>query len=172
MPIAPAGLPSTLLEPRPDIAAAERQVAAANAQIGVAISAYFPDLTLTGGSGASASGLAGLFSAGASFWSLGADVTETLLDFGLRRGQVAAARASYDQQVATYRQTVLTAFQGVEDSLAALRIYQQQEAVLLETRPPPRQALQLTLAEYREGTVDYTTVITAQAARSRLRSTC
>ena len=164
IPVPPAGLPSTLLERRPDIAAAERQVAAANAQIGVAISAFFPNLTLTGDSGSSASSLAGLFNSATSFWSLGADVTETLLTFGLRRAQVAAARAFYDQEVANYRQTVLVAFQGVEDSLAALRIYQQQEAVLLQTEAAARQAVQLTLAEYREGTVDYTTVITAQAA--------
>jgi NodT family efflux transporter outer membrane factor (OMF) lipoprotein len=163
VPIPPAGLPSTLLERRPDIAAAERQVAAANAQIGVAVSAYFPDLTLTGNSGGSASSLAGLFNSATSFWSLGANVTETLLAFGLRRAQVAAARAFYDQEVANYRQTVLIAFQGVEDSLAALRIYQQQEAILLQTEAAARQAVQLALAGYREGTVDYTTVITAQA---------
>lgn len=164
VPVPPAGLPSTLLERRPDIAAAERQVAAANAQIGVAISAYFPDLTLTGDGGGSAGNLANLLKSATSFWSLGADVTESLLTFGLRRAQVAAARAVYDEQVANYRQTVLTSFQGVEDSLAALRIYQQQEALLLETEAASRQAVQLALAEYREGTVDYTTVITAQAA--------
>ena len=163
VPVAPAGVPSTLLQRRPDIAAAERQVSSANAQIGVAISAYFPDLTLSGDYGGSAANLGNLFKLGATLWSLGADVSETLLDFGLRRAQVAAARAVYDEDVANYRQTVLTAFQGVEDELAALRVLQQQQAVLLQTEAAARQAVQLDLAEYREGTVDYTTVITAQA---------
>ncbi|MDB5446713.1 MAG: transporter [Phenylobacterium sp.] len=163
VPVPPISLPSTLLERRPDIAVAERQVASANAQVGVAISAYFPSLTLSGAYGESASSLGNLFNAATSFWSLGAAVSETLLDFGFRRGQVAAARAFYDEQVATYRQTVLTAFQSVEDELAAARIFQQQEAVLLQTEAAARETVQLTLAEYRAGTVDYTTVITAQA---------
>jgi NodT family efflux transporter outer membrane factor (OMF) lipoprotein len=163
VPVPPAGLPSTLLERRPDIAAAERQVAAANAQIGVAISAYFPNLTLTGDYGASANDLGRLFSAATSFWALGADVSETLLAFGLRHAQVAAARALYDEQVANYRQTVLVAFQGVEDSLAALRILQQQEAVQLQTEATARETVRLVLAQYRAGTVDFTTVVTAEA---------
>jgi NodT family efflux transporter outer membrane factor (OMF) lipoprotein len=163
VPVPPAGLPSTLLERRPDIAAAERQVAAANAQIGVAISAYFPNLTLTGDYGASANDLGRLFSAATSFWAVGADVSETLLAFGLRRAQVAAARAVYDEQVANYRQTVLVAFQGVEDSLAALRILQQQEAVQLQTEATARETVRLVLAQYRAGTVDFTTVVTAEA---------
>lgn len=163
VPIPPAGLPSTLLERRPDVASAERKVASANAQIGVAISAYFPDLTLSGEYGGSASNLADLFKSATSLWSLGADVSETLLDFGARRAQVAEARAGYDEAVASYRQTVLTAFQGVEDELAALRILQEQEAVLLQAEAAARQTVQLDLLEYREGTVDYTTVITAQA---------
>lgn len=163
VPIPPAGLPSTLLERRPDVASAERKVASANAQIGVAISAYFPDLTLSGEYGGSAGNLADLFKSATSLWSLGADVSETLLDFGARRAQVAEARAGYDEAVASYRQTVLTAFQGVEDELAALRILQEQEAVLLQAEAAARQTVQLDLLEYREGTVDYTTVITAQA---------
>jgi NodT family efflux transporter outer membrane factor (OMF) lipoprotein len=159
VPVAPAGVPSTLLERRPDIAAAERQVAAANAQIGVAISAYFPTVTLSASAGAS-----GLLSSSAGLWSLGASAGETLLDFGFRRAQVSAARALYDEEVAFYRQTVLTAFQGVEDELAALKVYQEQQDVVVQAEAEARQAVQLDLAEYRAGTVDYTTVLTAQAA--------
>jgi NodT family efflux transporter outer membrane factor (OMF) lipoprotein len=164
VPVVPAGVPSTLLQRRPDIAAAERRVSSANAQIGVAIAAYFPDLTLSGQNGASGANLAGLFSAGAGFWSVGADLSATLLDFGQRRAQVAAARALHDEDVASYRQTVLTAFEGVEDQLANLRVFQQQEAVLLQNEAAANEAARLALAEYRDGVVDYTTVITAQAA--------
>jgi NodT family efflux transporter outer membrane factor (OMF) lipoprotein len=164
VPVVPAGMPSALLERRPDIATAERQVASANAQIGVAISSYYPDLTLSGSAGGAGGGLGNLFSGGASLWSIGASVTETLLDFGARHAQVEAARATYDEQVANYRQTVLTAFEGVEDQLAALRVFQQQEAVALQAEAEARKAVQLDLADYREGTVDFTTVLTAQNA--------
>jgi NodT family efflux transporter outer membrane factor (OMF) lipoprotein len=164
VPVVPAGVPSALLQRRPDIAAAERQVSSANAQIGVAIAAYFPDLTLSGQSGVSGGNLASLFSAGTGLWSVGADLSATLLDFGQRRAQVAAARATYDEDVASYRQTVLTAFEGVEDELANLRVFQQQEAVLLQNEAAANEAVRLDLAEYAEGVVDYTTVITAQAA--------
>ncbi len=151
VPVAPAGVPSTLLQRRPDIAAAERQVSSANAQIGVAIAAYYPDLTLSAGYGASSGDLAGLVSAGTSLWSVGADLSTTLLDFGQRRAQVAAARALYDEDVASYRQTVLTAFEGVEDELAALRVFQQQQEVLVQNEAAAREAVELDLAEYREG---------------------
>lgn len=164
VPVAPAGVPSTLLQRRPDVAAAERQVSAANAQVGVAIAAYFPDLTLTGQYGNSTSNLGRLFDASHSLWSFGANVSETLLDFGLRRAQVQAARAAYDQQVAAYRQTVLTAFEGVEDQLAASRVYQDQEQAQLENEAAAREALRLDLADYREGTIDYNTVLVAQVA--------
>ena len=163
VPVAPASVPSTLLQRRPDIAAAERQVSSANARIGVAIAAYFPDLTLSGQYGASGGNLAGLFDAGTGLWSVGADLSATLFDFGQRHAQVAAARALYDADVASYRQTVLTAFEGVEDELANLRIFEQQEAVLLQNEAAANEAVRLDLAEYREGVVDYTTVITAQA---------
>jgi len=164
VPVVPADVPSTLLQRRPDIAAAERQVSSANAQIGVAIAAYFPNLTLSGQYGASGGNLAGLFSAGTGLWSVGADLSATLLDFGQRRAQVASARALYDEDVASYRQTVLTAFEGVEDELADLRVFEQQETVLLQNEAAANEAVRLDLAEYREGVVDYTTVITAQAA--------
>ena len=163
VPTPPVAVPSTLLQRRPDIAAAERQMQSGNALIGVAMTAYYPDLTLSGDYGFAASNLGRLFNASSSVWSFGASGAETLLDFGLRHAQVAAARAVYDQDVASYRQTVLTAFQGVEDELAALRIYQQQEAALLATEDAARKTVKLDLDEYREGTIDYTTVITAQA---------
>lgn len=165
VPTAPVTVPSTLLERRPDIAAAERRMASGNALIGVAVSAYYPDVTLTGDVGTAASSVGRLFSASTLLWSLGADATETLIDFGARKAQVRAARAVYDEDVAAYRQTVLTAFQGVEDELAALRIYQAQEAVLLQTEAAARQTVKIDLAEYREGSVDYTTVIAAEATQ-------
>ncbi|HEV7385516.1 MAG TPA: TolC family protein, partial [Phenylobacterium sp.] len=123
-----------------------------------------PDVTLSGDYGSAASSLGRLFKASSTLWSFGADATETLLDFGLRRAQVRAARAGYDQGVAAYRQTVLTAFQGVEDQLAALRIYQREQEILLLSEQAARQTVKLDLAEFREGTVDYTTVIAAQAS--------
>ncbi len=162
VPTPPVMVPSTLLERRPDIAAAERQMASGNALIGVAVSAYYPDLTLTAEYGSAASNLGHLFTASSTLWSFGADAAETLIDFGLRRAQVRAARAVYDQDVAGYRQTVLTAFQGVEDQLSSLRIYQQQEEVLIRTEDVDHKTVQLDLDEFKEGTVDYLTVLTAQ----------
>jgi NodT family efflux transporter outer membrane factor (OMF) lipoprotein len=164
VPTPPLAVPSTLLERRPDIAAAERRMASGNALIGVAVSSYFPDVTLSGDYGAATSSLGRLFTASSTLWSFGADAAETLLDFGARRAQVRAARAGYDEDVAVYRQTVLTAFQGVEDELAALRIYQQEQDVLLLTEQAAQQTVKLDLDEFREGTVDYTTVIAAQAS--------
>ncbi len=163
VPVAPTGLPSELLERRPDIAAAERTMAAANAQIGVAIAAYFPDITLSGSYGSQTSNFAKLFSAPTLIWSLGADVSESILDFGARSAQVEQARAAYDSDVANYRQTVLTGFQQVEDELATLRILQQQAAVEDEVVKTAREAARLTLNQYKAGTVPYSSVITAQA---------
>lgn len=163
VPVAPVSVASTLLQRRPDIAASERRMASSNALIGVAVSAYFPDLTLSGQGGTQGSTLGSLFSAATSLWSFGGQLTETLLDFGARKAQVRGARAAYDESVASYRQTVLTAFQGVEDELAALRVYQEEEEVLLRTQASAREAVRLDLNQYKEGTVDYTTVITAQA---------
>jgi NodT family efflux transporter outer membrane factor (OMF) lipoprotein len=162
-PPVPIAVPSTLLERRPDVAGAERRMAAANAQIGVAVSAYFPTVTLTGEYGTTG-GLGSLFGAAGNVWSLGGNALETLVDFGARRAQVREARAAYDATVATYRQTVLTAMQGVEDELAALRVYGQENEVLLRTEQSAHQAVQLDLNEYKEGTVDYTTVISAQVS--------
>jgi len=163
VPVAPVGVASELLERRPDIAGAERRMASANAQIGIAVSAYYPNLTLSGSYGSGASSLGSLFAAGTSLWSVGGALADTLIDFGARRAQVRASRAAYDEAVATYRQTVLTAFQGVEDELSALRVLQDEEDTLLRTQDSAKQAVQLDINEYKQGTVDYTTVITAQA---------
>ena len=163
VPVIPAGMPSSLLERRPDIAAAERRMAAANAQIGVAIAAYFPDLTLNGSYGFASNVVSGLLKSPNSVWSAGASATETLLDFGARPAQVRQARAAYDAALANYRQTVLTAFQQVEDEIATLRILERQVDVQEQTVKSADLAVQLTLNQYRAGTVAYTAVVTAQA---------
>jgi NodT family efflux transporter outer membrane factor (OMF) lipoprotein len=163
VPVIPTGVPSSLLERRPDVAAAERRMAAANAQIGVAIAAYFPDLTLTGTYGFASHVVSGLVSAPNNFWSVGAAASDTLLDFGARPAQVRQVRAAYDGTVANYRQTVLTAFQQVEDELSTLRILEQQVEVQEQTVQSANLAVQLTLNQYRAGTVAYTAVVTAQA---------
>jgi NodT family efflux transporter outer membrane factor (OMF) lipoprotein len=165
VPVAPTGVASTLLQRRPDVAAAERTVDYANAQIGVAESAFYPTLTLSGSAGYDANTLGSLFNASSSLWSVGASAADTLLDFGLRRAEVRAARAVYDEDVAAYRQTVLTAFQNVEDELAALRVYEQQEQVELEYEKAAKEAVQLDLNEYKAGIVDYTTVISAETSQ-------
>jgi len=162
VPVIPTGVPSALLERRPDIAAAERQMAAANAQIGVAVSAYFPDLSLNGSFGYASNVVSGLVKAPNNLWSFGGSATDTLLDFGARPAQVRQARAAYDAAVANYRQTVLAAFQQVEDELATLRILEKQVEVQEQTVKDANLAVQLTLNQYKAGTVAYTSVITAQ----------
>jgi len=163
VPVAPTGVPSTLLERRPDVAAAERTMASANAQIGVAIAAYFPDLTLTGSYGFSSSVINGLITTPNNVWSFGGTLADTVLDFGARSAAVRQARATYDAAVANYRQAVLTAFQQVEDQLVALRILEQQYAVQDRTVKSANEAVRLTINEYKAGTVAYTAVVTAQA---------
>jgi len=138
-------------------------MAAANAQIGVAIAAYFPDLTLSGSYGFAADAVSGLFRAPNAVWSFGGNATETLLDFGARSAQVRQTRAAYDAAVANYRQAVLTAFQQVEDQLATLRILEQQYAVQDTTVKSANEAVRLILNEYKAGTVAYTAVVTVQA---------
>jgi NodT family efflux transporter outer membrane factor (OMF) lipoprotein len=165
VPNVPAGLPSTLLERRPDIAAAERTMAQQNALIGVAIAAYYPDISLTADYGfAGGNPVAKLFRAANRIWSLGANASETLLDAGERDAAVKAAEASYDASVADYRQTVLTAFQQVEDELSSLRILEQQAGAEAEAVSAAQRSLDIALNEYRAGTVAYTTVVTAQTA--------
>ena len=162
VPVVPPGVPSVLLERRPDIAGAERRVAAQNALIGVAVAAYFPDITLSGFYGWIGPQLWPVAAANEA-WQVAGTATETLIDGGLRRSQVAGAEASYYEAVAIYRQTVLTAFQQVEDQLSNLRILGQQQRVQDEAVSLSRQAVEITLNEYRAGTVSFTTVVQAQA---------
>ncbi len=165
VPVFPTDLPSSLLERRPDIAGAERRMAAANAQIGVAEAAYFPDLTLSASYGYSSSTLGKLFQLPNSIWSVGPSLAATLLNGGATSAQVEQARAAYDQSVANYRQTVLTGFQQVEDNLASLRILEDQAKIQADTVASAREAERLTINQYKAGTVDYTSVVTAQATR-------
>jgi NodT family efflux transporter outer membrane factor (OMF) lipoprotein len=163
IPVSPPDLPSQLLERNPTVAANERAMASANAKIGVAIAGYFPNFTLGGSYGQQSNFLHTLFTAANSVWSFGlTNVTLPIFNGGLTAAQVAAARALYDQTVATYRQSVLVAFQQVEDELAASRILEEQAAVQDRAVAAAREAEQLALNQYRAGTVDYTTVITAQ----------
>ncbi|PVX71645.1 NodT family efflux transporter outer membrane factor (OMF) lipoprotein [Paraburkholderia unamae] len=165
LPAIPTGVPSTLLQRRPDIATAERQMASANAAIGVAVAAYYPAISLTALDGFTQSPLSGLLHMSNYVWSLGASATQTLFDGGQRSGQVAAARASYDAAVANYRGTVLTAFQGVENDLSGLRILAQQAEVLESAVRDATRGAQIAQNEYEAGTVDYTTVATALATQ-------
>jgi len=162
-PPVPVGVPSELLERRPDIASAERQVAAANEQIGIAIAAFYPNLSLTGGGGLESTSLAKWFTWPSRFWSVGAQLADTLFDAGRRRGVVTEQQAAYDATVAAYRETVLTAMQQVEDNLAALRILAGEADKVQQTVQAARRALDISSAQYRAGTVDYLAVITAQA---------
>jgi len=164
IPVVPTGLPSTLLQRRPDISEAERRMQAANAQIGVAEAAFYPDVTLSGAFGYGSTAVGELFTASSEAWSLGASVVETVFDGGLRSAQVAATRATYDQSVADYRQTVLTGFQQVEDQLSTLRILEQEAAVEDAAVQSSHEATVTALNEYEAGITAYTTVITAQAA--------
>jgi NodT family efflux transporter outer membrane factor (OMF) lipoprotein len=158
----PAGLPSELLERRPDIAAAERLVAAANAEIGLAQTAYYPTLTLSASGGVESNSITTWLSWPARFWSLGPALAETLLDFGRRRAQVQGAEAAYDATVASYRQTVLTAFQEVEDNLAALRILDREAVEQDVAVKSSAESLHLEMDRYKSGTVSYLDVITTQ----------
>jgi NodT family efflux transporter outer membrane factor (OMF) lipoprotein len=165
LPSVPVGIPSTLLQRRPDIAVAERQMAAANAAIGVAEAAYYPTLTLSAADGFTQSPLAGLLHAANHVWSLGADATENLFQGGLTHAQVAAAKAAYEATVANYRGTVLKALQNVEDDLAGLRVLAEQSEVLDSAVHDATRGSEIALNEYRAGTVDYTTAAAAQATQ-------
>jgi NodT family efflux transporter outer membrane factor (OMF) lipoprotein len=161
-PEVPVGLPSTLLERRPDIAAAERQVAAANSQIGVAKAAYYPDLTLSASAGFESTGITNWFTWPSRFWSLGPSLAQTLFDAGARRGLTEQAQASYDAAVANYRQTVLTDFQTVEDNLSALRILGQELGQEHEATASSQYYLDLATTRFRTGIDSYLNVITAE----------
>ena len=163
-PPVPIEVPSELLERRPDIAGSERQVAAANEQIGIAMAAFYPNLSLTGSAGLESSSLAKWFTWPSRVWSVGPQLAETLFDAGRRRGIVAEERAAYDATVAGYRQTVLTAMQQVEDNLAALRILEGEAGKVQQTVQSATRALDVSSAQYKAGTASYLTVITSQAA--------
>lgn len=163
-PAIPALLPATLLERRPDIAAAERRVAAANAQIGVAQAAFFPALIFAAAGGYQNSTFSNLISAPNRLWSLGPTLALTLFDAGARSAQKAQASAAYDKAVATYRQTVLTAFQEVEDNLAAWRILGEEEEYQRAAAAAAAESLRLSENQYQAGTVSYLNVVVAQAS--------
>jgi NodT family efflux transporter outer membrane factor (OMF) lipoprotein len=165
VPTVPAGVPSVLLERRPDVAEAERKMAAANAQIGVAKAAYFPSLTLSGSDQYTSSKWSHLISLPNRAWSLGPTLAETLFDAGARSAQVRQARAVYESNAASYRQTVLSGFEQVEDQIATLRILEQQSVVEESAVKAAREAEALTLNQYKAGTVPYSSVITAQTTR-------
>jgi NodT family efflux transporter outer membrane factor (OMF) lipoprotein len=162
LPSVPVGVPSTLLQRRPDVAVAERQMAAANAAIGVAKAAYYPSLTLSGAAGFSQSPLAGLLHAANHVWSLGANATETLFQGGEHVAEVAAAKAAYEATVANYRSTVLTALEDVENDLSGLKILAEQGTALESAVKDSTRGAEIALNEYKAGTVDYTTVAIAQ----------
>lgn len=161
-PPTPPGVPSTLLERRPDIAAAERRMAAANAQIGVAKAAYFPSLTISASGGYQSSSFADWISLPNRFWSVGPSAALTLFDGGARSAQTDQAVAAYDQNVAAYRQTVLGAFQEVEDNLVALHLLAEQAKVQNEAVDAAQESLKIAMNQYKAGTVSYLNVVTAQ----------
>jgi NodT family efflux transporter outer membrane factor (OMF) lipoprotein len=158
----PVALPSQLLERRPDIATSERQVAAANANVGIAQTAFYPTLTLSATAGDIANNLQNLLKWGARTWSAGPSLSQTLFDFGRRSATVQNVQATYDATVAGYRQTVLSAFQEVEDDLAALRYLAEEQAQEAETVAAAQQSLDLELDRYKAGTDSYLNVITTQ----------
>jgi NodT family efflux transporter outer membrane factor (OMF) lipoprotein len=162
VPVTPPGLPSQLLERRPDIAAAERRVALANANIGVARAAYYPTLLLSASGGANAAGLASLFDTPSRVWSLGAALAQSVFDGGARRAHDAQAVAAYDAAVAQYKQTVLSSFQQVEDNLAALRVLDRETDYQARAVQASQLAERLALTQYRAGTASYLSVVTAQ----------
>jgi len=161
-PQVPLAMPSALLERRPDIAIAERQMAALNEQVGIAEAAYYPTLTLSGGAGLASSSFVNLFTWAGRFWTAGAVLSDTLFDAGKRRGQLNVAKADFDAAMADYRQTVLTAFQQVEDNLSTLRILEQETGATNETVKAARTALDITTAQYKAGTANYLQVETQQ----------
>jgi NodT family efflux transporter outer membrane factor (OMF) lipoprotein len=163
IPAIPVGLPSTLLERRPDIAAAERMMQEENAAIGVAIGGYYPDLTLSGAYGYIGDPFIRQIAGANPAWSYGLSLAQTLFNGGLTDAQVAAARAAYDASAGSYRQTVLSAFQQVEDDLVAIRVLSLEAKVQIEAVKAAEQAVQIAINEYQAGTQNFTTVVTAEA---------
>lgn len=169
VPDVPVGVPSTLLQRRPDIAAAERRVANANAQIGVAQAAYYPSFSLSASGGTTASRVSELFAAPAGLWSFGLSAAQVLFKGGALDARSDGARAAYDQTVARYRQVVLSAFQNVEDQLASSRALQTQQGLRAQASSAADQVEQQVLNRYRSGQVSYTEVITAQTTALNAR---
>ena len=169
VPDVPVGVPSTLLQRRPDIAAAERRVANANAQIGVAQAAYYPGLSLSASGGTTASRVAELFTAPAGLWSFGLSAAQVLFKGGALDARSDGARAAYDQTVARYRQVVLSAFQNVEDQLSGTRVLQIQQGLRVQASIAADQVEQQVLNRYRSGQVSYLEVITAQTTALNAR---
>jgi NodT family efflux transporter outer membrane factor (OMF) lipoprotein len=164
VPPIPPALPSTLLQRRPDISGAERRVQAANAQIGVQVSAYFPTISLTGSYGFASSSLGSLFNSSNSLWSYGASLAETVFDAGARHARVNEAKATHDQTVAKYRETVLEALQNVEDELTATRVLAAQSALRQQASTAADAAETIVFNQYKSGQVAYSDVVTAQTA--------
>jgi NodT family efflux transporter outer membrane factor (OMF) lipoprotein len=161
-PSIPVDMPSTLLERRPDIAQAERQVASANASIGVQVAGYYPQLTINASTGLTSVRLADLFSGPSFLWSVGPVLAQTVFDAGATHGRVQEARANYDATVANYRLVVLTAFQQVEDGLSGLEILRNEDEAQAQAVKSAQQSLDISSNQYKAGTADYLTVITAQ----------
>jgi NodT family efflux transporter outer membrane factor (OMF) lipoprotein len=164
-------MPTTLLERRPDIAAAERRMQAANAQIGVQTAGYFPDLSISGQYGFQANTLQKLITATANSWSYGAALTQTIFDAGAISAKVRQAKASYDSAVANYRQTVLTAFQQVEDNIAAMRVLETEYNIDIASSRDADEAEKIANNQYQAGQVDFTTVVVAQNTALAARRT-
>ena len=171
LPDAVATVPSELLQRRPDIAAAERRMASANAQIGIAVAAYYPTISLSGSLGERGTSLGDLFSLPNRFWSLGPAIALSLFDGGARDASKAQSLAAYDQTVAAYRQTILTAIQEVEDNLSTLRVLAEELVVQQQAVLAAQEALTITLNQYQAGTVSFLNVTTAQTAEYSARRT-
>ena len=169
VPDVPLDVPSTLLQRRPDIASAERRVAQSNEQIGIAQSAYYPSLRLSGSAGLGAASIGDLFKASSLVWALGLSAAQTIFNAGATGARVEGARAGFDEAVARYRQTVLAAFQDVEDQLVASRILGQQLALRQQATAAADQVEQQVLNRYQAGQVNYTEVINAQVTAQNAR---
>ncbi|MGO3345535.1 MAG: efflux transporter outer membrane subunit [Marinomonas sp.] len=163
LPIIPMSLPSSLLERRPDISYAERSMAAANAAVGVAIAGYYPDLTLSASAGVESSLLGNLFELPSKVWSIGPSLSGNIFDFGATKAQVKQAKAEYDSNVANYRQTILTAFQEVEDYLVAMRVLKEEMAVQTLATNSAKESAQITYNQFKSGLIDYLDVATTEA---------
>jgi NodT family efflux transporter outer membrane factor (OMF) lipoprotein len=157
-----AGLPSDLLERRPDIAQAERAMASANAQIGVANAAYYPSINIFGSAGFQASDIAKLANASSFFWAVGANVAESIFTGGARRAQVQYTQAGFDANVASYRDTVLNAFREVQDDLTALEVFVRAQELQQQSVDAARRTLDISTSRYTGGLVSYLDVVTAQ----------